>query len=399
VGATESAGIEVHSAQQVGDYQVTVLTAKDVQALAAWLEKESFHPLDAAAERIVADYIARQWCFAVARLHRTGTGMAVPRPLMATFDSPVAVFPMKLTALANSTTHVELCVVADQQAAADGFACVAADRFATVAESTGIHDATVSRHFAAEKTGIILGSPDVSALIWENCVVTRLTADLTPAKMDKDVYLKMQPLAAYRAEYYTSLSRRQIATAVLIGGLIPVAVLAGIFWRAGRRPSGREKRIVGWVAVAMLALPVVVAMALPVMEVRAGRYLNRMYTRRQERYLLSAAQTLSKEFVLAHMEKSEKVSSLPEALVEADKVSSWEIINPYTGQTIRAESSPGNYAVRTIKGKTWFCVYDIDGGESRVALSDAPPGSDAAPDRPSTTSVPGRDGPASRQSP
>ncbi|MHC4716068.1 MAG: hypothetical protein ACYS5V_03805, partial [Planctomycetota bacterium] len=45
--------------------------------------------------------------------------------------------------------------------------------------------------------------------------------------------------------------------------------------------------------------------------------------------------------------------------------------NPFTGQEIRYERSPGNFSTRQVEGGTYFCLYDIDVKESRVMMGPA----------------------------
>jgi len=56
-----------------------------------------------------------------------------------------------------------------------------------------------------------------------------------------------------------------------------------------------------------------------------------------------------------------------------------EGMNPFTGKRVCRERTPGNFSSRIIEGKTYFCVYDVDGCESRVELPDDKPGPASQP--------------------
>jgi len=61
--------------------------------------------------------------------------------------------------------------------------------------------------------------------------------------------------------------------------------------------------------------------------------------------------------------------AIPEFRADMNGLGPDGLNNPFTGQPIRAECSPGNFNVRTIGGKRYFCVYDQDGIEKRLLLT------------------------------
>jgi hypothetical protein len=148
----------------------------------------------------------------VASLHRDDGGEATPHPIVATFASPSPIFPMKLTQIAQSKTLVELFVVADRVAAAGGFQTIIADRFGPDTSGTG----------PAMESGaydLAVGHPDAMEKMWDGCIVTKLTAELSPRQMDRDVELE---LAAYskpwRLRQYSARARADYAQSAGYGG-------------------------------------------------------------------------------------------------------------------------------------------------------------------------------------
>jgi hypothetical protein len=352
-------GVSVVSINRLGDADFAVLNATTPDATDAWLTGQGLRPLDAAAKPIVADYIARHWCFVVGMLHNDGMGTAASRPLMATFRVAAPVFPMKLTALANTTTHVELCVFADDEAQAAGFHGVAADTFHLEAAGHKWDGTTPqSEYYGADHTGMALGHPDIVPLLWDNCAATKLSADLSPAEMTEDVAIELQPLYVHQDTFFSSVTRWQIATAVLIGGLELFLLLAAIFGYGGQRPSpGQQTIMKGFVPVVVgvaAAVWWVIPMAPVYLGDRAGGTLLFVESGAVSRYAKAGHDvrglTPDQLAAIVHWEP---------AYVKT---------NTYTGQPVIAECSPGNYAIRMIGDKTYFCVYDQSGLECRAAL-------------------------------
>ena len=62
-----------------------------------------------------------------------------------------------------------------------------------------------------------------------------------------------------------------------------------------------------------------------------------------------------------------------------DAVSRDTIDNPFTGEKMKFERSPGNFSVRRIEGVTYICLYDDSARELRIPLAGpaAPPLDDA----------------------
>jgi len=364
-----TSGVSLSSAQRLGDYDVSVLHANHAKALSQWLTDQSLRPLDAAAQSVVADYIARGWCFLVTRLHHGSADLAVPRPLIATFLATEPVFPMKLTALANTTTHVELCIVADQQAAAGGFHEVVADQFEPQASKDSPYGTPYYRLacFHAPQTGLVMGSPAVAAWMWDKCIVTKLVADLTPQTMSQDVSFSLGPLAPHRDHKYTYLSRRQIMLTILFFNMVLLTVLIAVIGRhayggvANMAPYQRLALMA--TALAALMVPGVVGLLLPTIPVMSvtGRSAWRWYRPQQ---LFNCAWGLAQDGLI-HADMTP--AAIPQLMVDRGTTSDF-IRNPLTGQTMRPEASPGNFTLHARDGKLEFSVYDIDGAEYRTVL-------------------------------
>jgi hypothetical protein len=362
----ELAGLSVLSSQRLGDADFTVLNAATPDVLDQWLTEQDLRPLDAAAKPIVADYIARRWCFVVGVLHNSASELSIPRPLMATFPAAVPVFPMKLTALANSTTHVELCVIAADQAVAPGFQCVIADKFLRTAgepDSDGYNNQ--AEHYSADKTDTALGHPDIVPLLWDNCTATKLAADLPPAKMDQDITIQFQPLKSQQQTLWTSLSRWQIGWTMLFAGVAIFLILIAVFLCGRRKPTPWQFRIL--VACFMVVSAAVAAtwLFLPTVPVHGSDFRARIEFREMGQVGL----VLAKEGLLWPDMTPQQVIAALKSAVEAGDIGGEFLQNPYTGQPIKVECSPGNIALRTVGNKTFFCAYNENGIELRARLT------------------------------
>ncbi len=383
LGSSAIEGIAELSRQRVGNYDVSVLKADDSDALSGWLAGNSLKSLDAKAKAVVDDYISRKWCFVVARLRRDKGGPATPHPIAATFSVKSPVYPMKMTSLAGSDTRVELFVVADKSAAADGFECVMSD---TYQQGTGGSIGGTAYHYKAESTGLVIGSPDAGEFLWPGCVVTKLTADLSPEQMDHDITVNLQDFGPYRRHLYSSRGLREIVLIILLWGAVAVMLALAAAFNKMRKPRQWELiAIIVLVGVILLGSAVTYA-ALPVTEVRTGRGVHPIYMHIHVANLENAVQRLVSDGLLHSGMSPAELAKFPEIAEENKYLDERWLQNPLTGEKIRYERSPGNFASRKVDGNTYLCIYDEHGREILVEL---PPGPASQPATTSSrTSVP-----------
>jgi hypothetical protein len=109
-------GIDILDAQEVGSFGLVVLQADDAKALDQWLTENGFAGLNTKENQIVSDYIKEGWCFVAAKLKRNSEGYTEPHPLAMTFEVEKPVYPMRLTAAAESDVYLEIFVIADNYA-------------------------------------------------------------------------------------------------------------------------------------------------------------------------------------------------------------------------------------------------------------------------------------------
>jgi hypothetical protein len=359
--------VSVVGMKRVGNYEVSVLCATSSSVLSKWLKDHSLSPLSSEAKAIADDYISRKWCFLAAKLQRDQNGKSTPHPILATFPAANPIFPMKLTRLANSTTRVELFCIADQQMAATGFHTAAADKFHSAGSYQQLANDTLASVYRGNNEGLTIGNPDVVKRMWPNSIATRLSADLTPQQMNADVQLQPASHKACRDIYFSSSSRWALLTGLLLlGGVFLLAYISHIF--VGRRsPTRLQRRILVASSAIVLLAGVIFYLMLPVIPVKTGKSMRwfetTLLSSQQNAYAL---ELFNKGWLKENLTPA-TIAEFP-ALVKKHYLKGDPLINPFTGQEIRPECSPGNYMVRKIEDKIHFCTYDIDGRERQYQI-------------------------------
>lgn len=363
--APAAATVLVRSTQRVGDYNVSVLRAGDAQGLSQWLTDNGLRALDENASAVVGDYIARGWCFAVARLAREKGGEATPHPIAATFPARKPIYPMKLTSLADSTTRVELYVLADRRAAAKGFHCAVADRFAP--DSRGYPE-DLSPAKWGKNTGVGVGNPDILKQMWDGCVLTRLEADLVPEAMDRDVAIELIEFRPHRDHYFSPRGRSQLVVAILLWGAVPIVLVAAVVCYKRRRPSKRGARVFLVVVGVTLVAAGAAYLSAPVIAV--GPSVEFMGGEMWAHYMSEVATLMVHQGNLyAGMAPAEMLDAFEKgvkSVLDVPLTDGGRIANLFTGEPMRYERSPGNFSTRTVGDKTYFCLYDKYAREIRA---------------------------------
>jgi hypothetical protein len=367
-------GVDVRSPVRVGGYDVAVLRARDAGALSDWLAANSLKPLDEPARHIAEEYISEGWCFVVGRLARDRPGAAVPHPIRATFPAARPVYPMRLTALAGSKCRVELFVVANGSASAEGFRVVVSG-WCSLPPDYRMHEFLESHE--PSLAGFVVGSPDVQELMWDGCTVTRLEAHLEPSEMDRDVQIGLGALSRQQTRVWSARGRRETVLSVVLWGLIPLVLSCAIVCYKRRRPSKEGLVLLGSLGGAILLVAAIVYAALPVVPVGPGR--SRSEARMRLQYIGKVAQAMAQAGFLNRGPSPAALADFPRQAVLRNY---WEreagaqaILNPFTGEPMRLERSPGNFSTRQVGDQVYFCLYDDCGREIQV-MPLPPPGCD-----------------------
>jgi len=362
-------GIAVSSTQRVGSYETTVLRADNSDALDQWLKGQGLTGLDEADRRVADDYIARKWCFVVSRFSKDDK-TTTPHPIMATFRTETPVYPMKFTALAGGETRVELYVIADKQAHAESFACQGADKY-TSHLANNEHPQRMAKYESAS-TGLVVGHPGAVALMRDDCVVTALAATLSPEEMTRDVELSFAAVEPFRPHFYTEEARADVFVRIMAYGAIIVLPILGFIYRGRRRRQWTVHiaslclvaavLVTGWIAcLDMETIPVQMSRGTSHWAIQ-GR-LDAF--RKVFQYEWQEARKAGQVPDLLTPEQTEKVM----ATVLSEASGMGELVNnPFTGEPMTRERSPGNYWFVYTKEGARMCIYDGDGTEHRAEI-------------------------------
>lgn len=350
LGAT---GVELVVERRVGSYDVTVLRAGTRRALGNWLEANGFAGLDAEEEAVVADYIAKKWCFFAAKLAREEGGRASPHPIAFEFASTEAIYPLSLTGLAGSEPHFDIFVIGERRAVVPGLDTKLCDRFEWKKGQKGWR--SHGNLWTAQNVDVAIGHPDLKALMWDGCVLTRLTGTLTPGQMAEDVTIGWEEARPHRDHFYSTLGAWYTGVLVFfaLGGVCLVVtciVRRRDFDRGGSRVRALLALLVVLLGSALVGL--VVFAVLPKRSVTSGRFPWYVDRNRGETLTVVAHEAFEDS-------KPKDAAELRKVVERTIKDESWDMTgSPYLGGETREEASPGNYEICEEDGELRVYYYD-----------------------------------------
>ena len=232
---TMNDGVQVQKTAHVGAYDINILQAAKPGDLNDWLTANQFTPLPSSGDAAVAQYIRDKWVFATIKLRREDAGRNTPHPLKMQFASSSAVYPMKLTALSGASPQFDLFVIGDKRARLANLPVSFCDRFHRQDRKLYLagHDETVA-YFAAEASDLKIGHPDVCSLLWDGCILTRLSGKLTPHQMRDDLRFEWEAFRPSRLHFFSPTGAREIASvaAVIALGLYLISSATYYKWHS-----------------------------------------------------------------------------------------------------------------------------------------------------------------------
>ena len=120
IGSHET-GVDVIKAEQVGIYDVQVVTADRATDLIEWLNDNQFQ-FDQTDTQVFDEYLRRGWCFVVARIDASSDAddqavvtHGLVAPLIMRFRTEAPVYPLALTATSGHSTQVLLYVLSESK--------------------------------------------------------------------------------------------------------------------------------------------------------------------------------------------------------------------------------------------------------------------------------------------
>ena len=363
-------GVAAWSRETVGSYDVAVLSAKDADALDAWLTENGYAGLSAPERAVVTDYIRDGWHFVTAKLRREGSGLASPHPLSVTFPVEQPVYPLRLTAFASGDVYLELFVLADRRAQALHLTRHVADALRPPRWKNDPPHQTMVGDF------VQLAHPALVDVMWPGCMLTRLAGTLRPEQMDRDIAIALGGGSPMRRTYYTRKAawRWSCMIALLTWAAGMVAGLVLLNWWRRHRPGARARlaRLMIVVTAVSLLLWVGLAAALPTIEVKTGMMRARAHSQMEQ--VGRAAPMLLAE--------RPELAGDTEAFAAAfeKQLGARGLTNGFLGGSVRQEDSPGNYTLTADERGLLLRIYDGTGRPHDTIL--------AKPDQPESGKQP-----------
>ena len=363
---TRMPGVTVRQTVRVGNYDLAVLDADNATALSGWLEANGYASVPPHGSAIVDDYVKKKWTFVAARLRREGSGLSMPHPLSMTFPVERPVYPMRLTALSGGSVALELYVLSERQARIRGLEFDYCNVFRGPVPSAGPSSRRPGRAkgllgFTGRRYSALVGHPDLVELFWHKCVLTRLSAALSPDDMHEDLTVSFTKAAPYHRRLYSA--RGAWATGLLY--VLPCASLAFVILKIAARKRIRAegggftlKRIALPLAALSLLAVAGVYLALPKVPVTTSRrpssvmWAKFLSDLRDHQYRLDES-------------SAENVEEIGRRI--ADDLRRAKHRNCFTGEPIRTGDSPGNFMVTKDEGRLIVRAFDRHGFSVEVA--------------------------------
>ena len=357
-GGTAIAKINVERTAKVGAYEISVLKAGGPTELNRWLAENGFTSLPPAAEPMVADYVRRGWVFAAIKLTRAEQGSSTPHPVKLVFSAQEAVYPWKLTTLAGGQSLLELFVVGPSRAKAGKLKTEFCQRLRTESgwrfklgsgwSGPGIFD--------AEQVGVAIGHPEIVPLLWDGCVLTKLSGYLNARRQTDDLPVRWTGFEPYQQHFYTTAGARSIAWMLFVGVLGIICVPGLILCRT---PNGERFYFGRLLPRTMLAAVLIAGVTYLCLPKLRGSEFQVGWTEHSFPFKVSAS-------IGMILQPDENLRQKDEDAIAQEIVRRLHLPNLLIGGEVCAEISPGNFTIEKRDGKVVVRVYDRTGLPSQV---------------------------------
>jgi hypothetical protein len=369
--ANTAGKIIVESSTMVGSYDIKILRAEKTGDLQSWLDENEFAALPPAAEKTITDYISQGWVFAAIRLTRAESGLGSPHPIKLVFKSLEPVYPMRLTALAGGSPKLEIFVFADSRATCNLLEMEFCDRFSKK-QLSNTSDTERPAYFEGDNTDLKIGHAALCEMMWNGCVLTKLSGDVTAESMTDDIRLRWQPFSAYQHHYYTSKGAWQIVWTVFIWMSGAWLLITMILWRKRIRQSGGTRSYLTRVLLPPIAVFALCGWILHAnlpriddADVHIIRYSPGYWYRLVgdlEGHIKNNPEILQK----SELEIGEYLSSCVNKTNITDDIKP----NRLSGGKILVEDSPGNFTVEKQGRELLISVYYASGDATKLKVTE-----------------------------
>lgn len=236
-----SAGVNLLAVKRVGVYDVSVIQSKRGTDVTGWLTSNGF-ACPPAASSVISDYASDGWCFLTAKVAPSEGKDVTHHPLRVRFPIENPIYPMRLTGVDAEPILLDLYVIGEKRARSDLLDTWVCDRFFrndkygvfrnVVATAPDVYDGRESKHR--------IGLPDISRVMWDDCVLTRLRGSLSPRQMQRDITIEWRDPEPFLATFHT-----KSAALWLSGGIAVMvwAILIGVGTSAAVRHSWTQAEL------------------------------------------------------------------------------------------------------------------------------------------------------------
>jgi hypothetical protein len=375
VKTDQGRGVTVHEVSDVGSYQLSVLDAVNADSLNKWLEDSGFVGLTADEKPVITEYIRDGFCFVAAKLRREGEGYSRPHPVAMTFPCKAPIYPMRLTGTIGSDVYLELFVVAERKAHCQ-------ELRVEVSDILEFHEAVVwplrdqdpLPSFVGGTYHQYIGHPDAAGHLWDGCVLTKLAGVLQPDEMSQDLSLQLKDGEPHREHFYShagALQEASIVFLVIWCGFLPVSIVV-LSRKIGAAPRKAAIGIRLFTAAAVLSVIVSSATYLFLPKVSVKTLDGPRLPARLMDYVVRNRMLKDKQNIAQRHDYFKDKSREQVATAMEDYFASQKYQNPYTGQTIEQEDSPGNYTIVEDERGVVCRTYSLSGYPDDLVLTVPP---------------------------
>ncbi len=346
--------VQILNREVVGNFELTTISSKTPTDLTTWLTGQGFKvtPESAAA---IADYVRDGWVFVAAKARRapsTGSHEPItPHPLVFTFKTPQAIYPMRLTGAGNTgPLSVSLYVFGSGTAQAEGWKNRMSAPVTIVSQAES--DANSKAASFQIVYGVTVSHPAIRDLVSNSPHATHLSAVLSPSQMKRDVAITFGLPLDQRESVWTAgtaVRRGFSFAAITFGAGLFVAVLVSL-----KQNVQARTRLVCISLLLASATGVTTFFATPIAQGTMSVYSHNSYH--------AMAHT---QFEIYRIRDSKQVCD--EAVIEAIFRKALAE-NGFDLSHIKREDSPGNYIIERVGDDYHLKYYTWSGQEIVVIL-------------------------------
>ena len=254
--------------------------------------------------------------------------------------------------------HLDLYVVADREAVATtvNLEKTFCDHFDRSVETVSLKEfqqsVITTRYKSRNLFGSVIGHSKADLVLWNGCAVTKLSGELSPSEMRKDISLEFRELRPYKKTLYSYFYAKKTAAADAWASLVlafPLATIAcGILFRRELTTSAAKLKTT--VLVTMLAM----ATAFCVYFYSYSSIKPKVQVSIFKGNISKALGIEEAGNFLVRLSKFKNEGGVADEKAIAEILTHSRLLgrpNPYTGHPIVLEDSPGNLTLASESGR------------------------------------------------